>query len=374
MDNHISPAYDIDIAGANITRLAQIAKNMPPAWDGARIAHYAGMPDGGQIGLVLPGRGLKLTCDLKELGITRPIPYVYEDTPTRHLMDMLGSERGAITTYDGIIAARCGGLGQDLTYTKASLVTVGDLWSAMSSVGSGVPQAMTFTAISGGAAHINTNAGAWSLGMSNPAGSSKKYLLTLGWAAAQQVNFMVLADLLVAAGGISATINTSQTVNTTALTRYTTGAGVMGIYEVTTQIGTTASNLTTTYTNSTPTGSRSTGAQLFTTSAIVGRLLPITLGLHLPLQAGDFGITSVQTAQLSAAMSAGAFCLQLYYPLAFCPGVQANQYTERDSTVQIDGITELVNASQVLGCLQIYVLPSTSSTGIMNVFLRTCEG
>ena len=65
MNIHVSPTYDCDIAAKNIARMAQMAKQMPPSWDGAQIAHDAGMPDGSQIGLMLPGRGLKLTCDLK---------------------------------------------------------------------------------------------------------------------------------------------------------------------------------------------------------------------------------------------------------------------------------------------------------------------
>ena len=372
---HVPPTYDVDIAADNLAHMARIAHQMPPAWDGARIAHYCGMPAGDQIGLMLPGRGLKLTCDLKDIGITKPIPYVYEDTPTRHLLDLLQSERGAITTYDGIIAARCGGNGQDVTYMKPSTTTVAAAWHALSSVASGIPGAMTYTNIPGGAAHVNTNAGAWSLGMNNPGGSNKKYLLTLGWSAVQQINLMMLVDLLVAAGNISCNSGSSPyTINTTALTRYTTGAGVMLTFEVTTALSATADNIdVSAYTNQAGTGSRATGAIALTTNAIAGRLLPIATGPMVALQSGDYGVRSVETITMSGA-NTGVLALNLYYPLAFCPGVGANVYAERDSAVQIDGITELVTASGVLGCLTTYILPNTTSTGIVNMFLRTCEG
>ncbi len=371
---HVPPTYDVDIMGENLVKAANLAHSLPPAWDGAKISQPLALPGGEMIGLMMPGRGLKLMCDLKELGITRHIPHVYEDTITRHLMDILKSERGAITTYDGIIASRCGGTGNDTNVFKASATTVANAWHSLAGITTGLPANMTYTAIPGGAVHNRANQGAWSLGMTNPGGSNKKYLLTIGWSSTQQLNMFVLSDLLVACSGISATVNTSQTVNSTALTRYTGGAGVMAIMEVTTAIGTTASNLTLTYTNQDGTGSRSTGAQAMTVSSIVGRLLPITLGSAVPLQAGDYGIRSVQTAQLSAAMSAGVMALHIYYPLAYCPGVGANAYTERDSTIQIDGITELVNASGVLGCLTVYVLPNTTTSGIVNCFMRTCEG
>lgn len=371
----IPPKYDPDILGKNLAYSAWLARQMPPAWDGARISQPLALPDGNVIGLMLPGKGLKLHADLKDLGITTPIAGVYQDTLTRRLIDLLHDERGAITTYDGIIAARCGGNGQDVTMFKPSTTTVAAAWHSLSSVANGLPGVMSYTAIPGGAVHTNANAGAWSLGMANPGGSNKKYLLTLGWAAAVQINMLILADLLVAADNILATSSSTQTIDTTALTRYTTGAGVMATLHVTTQIGTTASNVQLeSYTNQAGTGSRQNTTSAMTTSAIVGRLLPIATGPFMNLQSGDYGLRSVEDIKLSAAMSAGVMALNLYYPLAFCPGVGANSYTERDSTIQIDGITELVTASSTLGCLTVYVLPNGTSTGVVNMFVRTCEG
>lgn len=371
----IPPKYDPDILAKNLAYSAWLARQMPPAWQGARISQPLALPDGNMIGLMLPGKGLKLHADLKELGIVKPIPGVYEDSLTRRLIDLLEDERGAITTYDGIIAARCGGNGQDVTMFKPSVTTVGSAWHTLSSVAGGVPDAMSYTGISGGAVMTRANQGAWSLGMSNPGGSNKKYLLTLGWAAAQQINMLILADLLVAASGISCNSGSSPyTINTTALTRYTSGAGVMITFEVTTQLSATADNINiSAYHNQAGTGSRATGAIALTTSAIVGRLLPITAGPFVPLQAGDYGVQSVETITMSGA-NTGVVCLHLYFPLAFCPGVGANTYTERDSTVQIDGITELVTASSSLGCLTVYILPNTTTSGIIHMFLRTCEG
>ncbi len=254
----IPPKYDPDMLGSNLAYGAWLAQQMPPAWDGARIAQPLALPDGNVIGLMLPGKGLKLHADLKDLGITKPIPGIYQDTLTRRLLDLLGDERGAITTYDGIIAARCGGNGQDVTMFKPSTTTVAAAWHSLAGVAGGLPDALTYTGLPGGAVMTRANAGAWSLGMSNPGGSNKKYLLTLGWSAVQQINWLILADVLVAASGLSCNSSGSPyTVNTTALTRYTSGAGVMITFEVTTQLSATADNINvSSYTNQGGTGSR----------------------------------------------------------------------------------------------------------------------
>lgn len=375
MNIHIPPPYDVDIMAENLRYAGWLARQMPPAWDGARISQLCAFPGGEFIGLMLPGKGLKLITDLKNLGITKRIPNIYEDSLTRRLLDLVEDERGAITTYDSIIAARCGGNGNDVAVVKPTTTTVANAWHSLSSVAAGIPGAMTYTAIPGGAVHTNANEGAWSLGMSNPGGSNKKYLLTLGWSAVSQINMLMLVDLLVAAGSIPCNSSGSPyTINSTALTRYTTGAGVMMTFEVTTVLSGTADNINVSaYTNQAGTGSRATGAIALTTSAAVGRLLPIPLGPFVALQAGDYGVRSVETITMSSA-NTGVLALNLYFPLAFCPGVGANAYTERDSTVQIDGITELLAPSNTLGCLTVYVLPNTNSTGAVNMFIRTCEG
>ena len=166
---------------------------------------------------------------------------------------------------------------------------------------------------------------------------------------------------------------TGATVNSAALTRYTSGNGVMMTFEVTTQLGTVASNLTVSYVgnvNATPT----TPSAALTTSAIVGRLQPTSGGPFTLLQSGDFGVKSVTTATTSASMTGGALALNLYFPLAFIPGVAASIYVERDSTIQIDGLSELTNVSGTVGCLTLYVFANGASTGLLVGFVRATQG
>jgi hypothetical protein len=173
---------------------------------------------------------------------------------------------------------------------------------------------------------------------------------------------------------VDANVNTLQTVNSTALTRYTTGAGVFLTVEVSTALGATPANLTITYTNQAGTGSRSTTFAM-TPSAIVARLQPASNGPSAFLQSGDYGVRSIQSAQFSAAMGSGAVALQLFKPLAMVPGIAGNAYVERDSTTQIDGISLLpVGTDNELGSLIVYALPNGTSSGTATFFFRSCEG
>ena len=397
---------DPDILAGNIGYWALLARSMPPSFQGAGISHILSGPNGEYLGKVLPGKGIYLQHDLKHFGIRRTIPWVYQYSPTQRLVDAFSkrrnldryklalmdnrlpfqsswsdrmvSEIGAITTYDGIINARATGFAQDVAFTKVALgVTVANAWSSCYD-STGVPAAGTFTATPGAALN-NASAGALSFGLSNP-GSNSKYLLTFGYTSNQQINMLILADILVQVS-VSFTTTAAQTVSSAALTRYTSGAGVLAIFEVTTALSSTAANMTTAYTgvfwtgSAVSTHSSTTAAAASTASLIVQRLNPILVGPFLNFASGDFGITTMSTMTLSAAQSAGVCGLNLYYPLSFVPGVAANAYLERDSTIQIDGLTQLVTeAGGALGCLGMFILPNGTTAPTITGFLRTCAG
>jgi len=399
--------YDVDVVAAEIGRVASLAKSMPPSWDGAKIAHPFTGTQGENLGRVLPGRGVALASDLKSLGITKPIPYVYEKTLAMKAIEAFeGRERlaigaasillgaklgalgmadallslpviaGAITNYDGIINARANGKFQDVVQYASSQTSVATQWH--SSLRSGTKQpAGTFApaAIPGGTATSRATTGVMFPHLSNPTGTDKKYLVTVGYSSGSTLNMVLFYDLLIAASNINANSATAQTVNTTALTRYTTGAGVMATMEVTTALGATASNVTMGYTDQDNVSGLTTPSTAMTTSAIVGRLQPAITGPFLGLAAGDYGVRSVQSITFSAAMGAGVLNLYLYYPMAFLPGVAANIYIERDSTVQIDGLSEIVNGSDnEVGALGYFVLPNSTASGNNTMFLRTVMG
>lgn len=279
----------------------------------------------------------------------------------------------AITTRDGIISAR--GSPDDWMFNKASYTTVANVWSAMYRAG-GYPIAGTYSNIPAGAVHTNNSVGAMFV---NSPGSSEKYLLTFGVNTPTGTNVILLVDLLVAAGNILATVNTSQTVNSTAQTRQygaTLGQGVCATFDVTTAIGTTASNLRmSSYTNSAGTAAKTTAATAMVTSAIAQRLMPVLNGPMIALASGDLGVRSVETCILSAAMTTGIMALNLYYPIMLIPTISVNTYVERDTTINIDGLFHMdKDGSNDVGCLTTYILTSTTSIGATTLFLRTCSG
>lgn len=269
------------------------------------------------------------------------------------------------------MASRAGGKADDFIGFKASHTTVANTWSAFAR-DAGVPGALTYSNIPG-AVMNRANAGAWPL--TNPVNPDKKYLLNMGVNHATGTNIALLVDLLVTAGNISANLNTSQAINTPALTRYTDGVGVMMTLEVTTAVGSTASNVTITYTDNAGNTGNSTGAIAMTASAIASRLQPVAAGPFITLAAGDLGVRSVQTVQFSAAMGAGVCALHLYKPLIFVPTLLTTAFVEKSSPSMMSSLLELpVGTDNQLGCLTFFVLTSTTSTGLQTYDIRTVAG
>src|SRR5262249_22544650 len=326
-------------------------------------------------------RGIMLSDDLKNVGIVRAIPHIYERSLTRWLWDKLRDERGAITTYDDLLTAK-------RTYkhetnprgNKQTFPSTSNIWSCSHLVG-GFPGAGTsFTSIPGGAVMKRADS-SLAPGLTDPTSPDKKYLISLGFGppGSTSLNVGIIADLLVAAGAIDSNSNAAQTVNTTALTRYTSGAGVLVGCSVdsASALGTTASNLTLTkYTDQNGNTLHSSPAQAMITGAAQNRMTPVTLGPFLQLAAGDYGVRSVEEVQLSAAMGTAGrtFALHLFKPLCFLPVTDGNVYCEYDFTEHIHGLVELVtDGSGVLGCLTGYFNFGLSS-GALNFQIVTVNG
>jgi hypothetical protein len=373
---------NVDHVANNLARTAAMAAALPPSWAASGDRVRVCGPEGQAIGWALPGEGLALDLDIKSLGITKPIPRVFERTPVRRFADhsrrllqrLAGDERGVITTYDGIIAARAGGKADDIVALKSSFTTVASTWSSTFRA-AGMPGVGTYTAIPTGAAMTAANVGALSLGFTAPTGGDKKYLLGAGFSSSSQLNFAWLVDILWAGGTVSAVLNTAQTVSSAALTRYTTGAGVLATAEVTTALGATPSTFTLNYTNQAGTSGQVSAAATLAASTIAQRLMPSgQLPIIFPAS-GDTGIRAIASTTLSAAMGSGVLALQLFKPLVFVPGVAANVFVSPDIATQIDGLVELTtDGGGVLGCLAAFVFANITTSGDVNMQLRTAAG
>jgi hypothetical protein len=127
---------------------------------------------------------------------------------------------------------------------------------------------------------------------------------------------MVLCDILSVQGGLSGTVTTEQTTNlpTAALTRHTSGAGVMIGLHIHTAVGSTGTTASVRYTDAANGASRTTKDVVFgsSTANVAGQVI------ICPLQDGDKAPVSVEGVTLAATTgTAGAFGVVLFKPLAF---------------------------------------------------------
>lgn len=427
--------YDPDIAAKLLADAGRWFRRMPPCWNGAQIAQPLYDPtNGALLGKALMGTGLLLAGDFPAYGIRAGthLSHVFERSKVMYGHDLVAAVTNrlalppeghpfyrtlpgrffspqraavelarhgvalsrtvdavkrlvaAITTYDGIINARAGGFANDPVMSKVSITTTAQFFYSLFRNG-GLPVAGTYTNIPGGAVHTRASTGAWN-GILSTTGGRKKYLLTFGYSSASSIDWGILVDLLVAAGNISASITTGQTINSTAETRnYAAGvgggqgAGVMATFEVTTALGTgTGTFSMTSYTDQDGTAAHASGTGTSSASAIAQKLVPDGGNSPPPwliLASGDYGVRSVESFAFSAAHSAGVIALNLVFPLAYLPGLIGNVYIERDSTTQIDGLTELVqDGSNVVGCLTLFVQTNSTTSGSLKAWARTTEG
>jgi hypothetical protein len=125
----------------------------------------------------------------------------------------------------------------------------------------------------------------------------------------------IMIDLLNINGGLSGTVTTPQTTNlpTAALTRYTSGEGVMAGIIILNQVGNTLTTVTVSYTNQAgATGSISTATSFGQTNFRENNIF-----IPIPLQAGDTGVRSIESVTLASSTGGGGnFGVCLYKPLA----------------------------------------------------------
>lgn len=129
---------------------------------------------------------------------------------------------------------------------------------------------------------------------------------------------ITLIDRLVHQGGLSGTVTTAQTTNlpTAALTRYTSGAGVMAALEIYTAVGATGTTATVSYTNQAGTSGRTSSVMTFGATGYNAA----TRFMIIPLDPADTGVRSVESVTLAATTgTAGNFGVTLFKPISLLP-------------------------------------------------------
>lgn len=187
----------------------------------------------------------------------------------------------------------------------------------------------------------------------------------VGTAGAQGIYFVV--DRLSHQGGLDGTLTTAQTTNlpTAALTRYTSGVGVMIGLTIYTSIGATATTVTASYTNQAGTSGQTTIAQAIGTSTANTSSRMILL----PLAAGDTGARSVESVTLAATTGTiGNFGVTLFKILGAISvsDSQLNFTGDQITGGLLGGIPDITdNAHLSLLCLP----NATTSTGAMSLLI-----
>lgn len=151
----------------------------------------------------------------------------------------------------------------------------------------------------------------------------------------------------------SVTTTGNQTLNNTVtLPRYTDGAGVQAFLTPSTVMGAATPNISLGYTNSASTAGRATPATLpignsaaAVTSVVHSGTGNGKFGPFIPQAAGDAGIKSVQTINLSASYVSGVLNLVLCKPLMTLPITTLGVTAERDLVNQFMSMPKIYDGA-----------------------------
>lgn len=190
------------------------------------------------------------------------------------------------------------------------------------------------------------------------------------WSIGHTGGGLLLVDFLNQQGGLSGTSVSTQTTNlpTAALTRFTSGDGVLAAIEIYTAVGSTASFFTCSYTNQAGTSGRTSKATRIGTS----NYNAASRFLIMSLADGDTGVRSVESLTLSGTTgTAGNFGITLFKPLAiltsdFGEGRMASNNMLLSGGLQLEEIPP--NA-----CLGLIMMVPQTSFLCMNLNLKLAE-
>lgn len=222
----------------------------------------------------------------------------------------------AITTLDGVIAGCLPP--QFILKVLSGTVVAGRPFTPFYNNGIPGPAVAPTPGISGVA--LTTYAG--QIPFTNAPVGESSYLARFVALSSAQSGTAILVDRLWHNSGINITSTTSQAVNSVAFpdrdqNGTNNGVGVLLAVEVSAATGAGTPTITVTYTNSAGTPSK-TGTNVIATSATS----PIGTTYFIGLAAGDVGVQSVQSIQLSSSWTSGTIHLVAYRVLATvqCPG------------------------------------------------------
>jgi len=306
---------------------------------------------------------------------------------------------GAISNYDGIVSARGSGALQDVWMNMVGTQTPVTLsWYDLMSFASWQPMtAPSFAAYThagtGGAVTDAASNGSW---LTNPGGTNKKYIVSVGLNISSISGFTLamLYDCLWAGQYVltsNTTINPSTDVAVTRWASTTPGnADFAGGNRMMCSLGSSLTlsvvpTITTTYTNQVGTTGRTTISLTPGAGILVNRVLfntlhnsatVVTASPFMPMtNNGDSGVISLEQVVIAGGtVTAGTMNQKIVRPLIIMPFIAANSYIEQDTTLNIGNMVELRNVSQVCGCLGWAAFSAGTTAAAISAFLRMVEG
>lgn len=303
-------------------------------------------------------------------GASDLLPIIAKGSDTRDAIRAIKSMRATIDSFDDIIYARASGKYWDFVgvkVTPSGLVL--NAWHSLILV-AGNPAAATYSNIPGPPAKDASSTGAIPIPITLGT-NDDLYLSNFGLNYQIGTSIALAVDLLTANANILANITTSQNINSTALPRWTGGAGVMMTLEVITALNGAVGipNVRVNYTDQDGNSGSDTGnISLGLTSGAVTRLLPLRNAPIIKLASGDYGVRSIQQLTLSIGGAATTLALLQYKPLVAIPTLSLTTFVERSMPASIGGILKLTSVPG--GSLPfIGLFASTSNTSVVPVNL-----
>ncbi len=259
--------------------------------------------------------------------------------------------------------------GQDLPFEKTPSFTTAasSYWTLWNSPGIPTTGVYTGTGLDATQATVSTTG---ALYFANATSPRKLFLTALEalTATASATGTLIVLDRLLYYPTIDHTATTNTLTQGAALSRYTTGRGVMAFLEVTTALGATAQNVTLTYTDQGGTAGNSSATIAIVASSVASRICHVPL--YIPLAAGDYGIRSVQTVTFSAANSAGVSALVLAKELARIPIDAAFSIKTKDILRSGVGLPQIADNA----CLMFIWVPAGAvASPVFQGNLHVCE-
>jgi len=222
--------------------------------------------------------------------------------------DLKGAIMAGITTNDLLVAGLSGAQSfkGSTTITPQAVGSFTSLWKQAGNPGTGTTPTATLT----GEVETSADVGAYPYSSSGQSyvGNFQVYSTVSGT--------LLMYDRLWSTSGLSATSVASQTINSVALTRETTGESVEAWYDIYAVMGAGAGTFQMNYTDQAGNTGNNTSAITNVTTMAASRALPINL-----LAAGDSGVRSIQSIVFNTTRVSGTSGLTLRKLVATLPVV-----------------------------------------------------